>query len=250
MSLELRNSLWNILDAYIWTERNIRMDSPRSSGISNFCNTLWFDFFKKTTDTIPSSSSRKIKTIRDYFFEAEWYEIYNFLEFVAVFYNRYNGLHKKINHILGRELSGYRLIDCIITDITDQQEIELLEDALNDGQFQGATGHLKRALELFSDRETPDYRNSIKESISAVESICKVITDKPNATLPEALKILKTNNKLHPALKDGFIKLYGYTSNEDGIRHAMLDEPDITYADAYYFLISCTSFTNYLKTHI
>ena len=67
----------------------------------------------------------------------------------------------------------------------------------------------------------------------------------------DALKEIEKRELLHPALKDGFIKLYGYTSDADGIRHAMLDEPKkLTAADACYFLLSCTSFTNYLKAKI
>ena len=46
------------------------------------------------------------------------------------------------------------------------------------------------------------------------------------------------------------MKLYGYTSDEGGIRHAMLDEPNLTSADARYFLLSCTSFVNYLKAQL
>lgn len=46
------------------------------------------------------------------------------------------------------------------------------------------------------------------------------------------------------------MKLYAYTSDEGGIRHAMLDEPNLTAADARYFLLSCTSFVNYLKSQL
>jgi len=83
-----------------------------------------------------------------------------------------------------------------------------------------------------------------------VESTCQIITKKGKATLPDALKVLEKDHKLHSALKDGFIKLYGYTSDKDGIRHAMSEEPDLDSADAKYFLMSCTSFINYLKSKI
>jgi hypothetical protein len=107
--------------------------------------------------------------------------------------------------------------------------------------------HLTRALKLLSDRKAPDYRNSIKESISAVESIARDLTGMPKATLADALKVLERDNRLHPALKEGFLRLYGYTSDEGGIRHAMLEEPNLGAADAKYWLMSCTSFINYLK---
>ena len=44
--------------------------------------------------------------------------------------------------------------------------------------------------------------------------------------------------------------LYGYTNDADGIRHAMLEQPNLTAADAKYFLISCTAFVNYLKSKV
>ena len=62
--------------------------------------------------------------------------------------------------------------------------------------------------------------------------------------------MLEKGGELHSALKDGFSKLYGYTNDEHGIRHAMLDAPELTQGDAKYFLLSCTSFVNYLKSKL
>ncbi len=124
------------------------------------------------------------------------------------------------------------------------------ETMLRDSKFAAVAAHLQRALELYSNREIPDYRNSIKESISAVECIARIVAENPKATLGDALKAIEKKGSLHPALKDGFLKLYGYTSDEGGIRHAMLDDPNINAADARYFLLSCTSFVNYLKAQL
>jgi hypothetical protein len=126
----------------------------------------------------------------------------------------------------------------------------MLGAALQDSRFAGPASHVQRALELLSNRDNPDYRNSIKESISAVESMARIVAESPKATLADALKALEKGGKLHSALKDGFLKLYGYTSDEGGIRHAMLEEPSISAADARYFLLSCTSFVNYLKAQL
>jgi hypothetical protein len=125
-----------------------------------------------------------------------------------------------------------------------------LQAAVNDDRFAGVSLQLKRAVQLYSDRKNTDYWNSIKESISAVESMAKIITSNDKATLVDALRTLERGGKLHTALKDGFIKLYAYTSDEDGIRHAMMQEPNLSEADAPYFLLSCTSFVNYLKSQM
>jgi hypothetical protein len=44
--------------------------------------------------------------------------------------------------------------------------------------------------------------------------------------------------RLHRALRQGFSALDGYTSDADGIRHAMLQEPNLSAADAEFFLLS------------
>ena len=152
-----------------------------------------------------------------------------------------------VNEVLLVELAGFRFISDGFSDITSENEVELLEGAIGDKRFPGVQGHLGAALRLLSNREDPDYRNSIKESISAIESMAKVVTGQPRATLGEALAILGKGKRLHPALKAGFSNLYGYTSDEGGIRHAMLEEPKLTAADAKFFLLSATSFINYLK---
>ncbi|KAB0477571.1 hypothetical protein, partial [Pseudomonas vancouverensis] len=112
--------------------------------------------------------------------------------------------------------------------------------------YSGVQLHLNQALKLMSDRQNPDYRNSIKESISAVESICKIITQDDKATLGKALKIIEEKYSLHAALKSSLSQLYGYASDGDGIRHAMLEESILSYIDAKFMLVSCTNFINYL----
>ncbi|MEH2627060.1 hypothetical protein V1292_005115 [Bradyrhizobium sp. AZCC 1719] len=53
---------------------------------------------------------------------------------------------------------------------------------------------------------------------------------------------------MHPALKRGFSAIYGYTSDEGGIRHALLDsgEAAVDEVDAIFFIGACSSFVSYL----
>ena len=43
-----------------------------------------------------------------------------------------------------------------------------------------------------------------------------------------------------------FVAIYGYTSDADGIRHAMIDDSKCDFEDAKYMLVSCSAFVNYL----
>jgi len=257
MNEELRNSLWNALDTVFWSSEGFIHGRHGNYGeIENFSRILWAHYFKKPVDSRPGyghpNRGRQIlDRIREYFFNCEWNEVYDLLEFlVRIYCKEKPRLSDYLNQVLARELAGYKFIDGTLVDITDPQESQMLAEALADTRFTPVTSHLERALNLLADRKQPDYRNSIKESISAVEAMARVVSGNPKATLGEALKVLERKGHLHPALKEGFSKLYGYTNDDDGIRHAMLEEPNLGQSDAKYFLLSCTSFINYLKANL
>ncbi len=251
MNEALRASLWNALDVALWsTDKFIYCDYSEPH-IQPLSRSLWFHYFKKPIDSRPDRAHKILAAIREYFFSCQWHEVYDFLEFIVS--EREDStprLAELLNAILERELSGYRFVTGHLADVTSREELAMIEEAARDSRFPGVSTHIDRALELYADRENPDYRNSIKESISAVESMARLVSGNEKASLGDALKTIEKNGHLHPALKEGFLKLYGYTSDEQGIRHAMLDEPNLTAADARYFLVSCSSFVNYLKTQI
>lgn len=155
---------------------------------------------------------------------------------------------KIINTILEEEKSGYRLVDDKFVKITNDAELETISAASN-SPYHSVNTHIQKALMLYSDRKNPDYENSIKESISAVEAMCCIITGMTGAqaTLSNAMKKLENSGLvLHGALKSAFDKLYGYTSDADGIRHGGIDFKNAPAEDAKYMLISCSAFVNYL----
>jgi len=222
--------------------------------IKRFLKRVWINFFKKRIDEQLNRSVIYIDFLRKFFFSCEWYEVYDFIEFLPHNFSigikdpSNNLFIKKINKTLEKELSAYRFVNGLITQTTSEYEIETIEDAINSGkQFKGVEIHLNKALELLSDRRNPDYRNSIKESISAGESTCRVLTNE--STLGKALKKLEIRGiYINPQLKNGFEKIYAYTnSKESGIRHAIVIQPiKPDFEDAKYMLISCSSFINYL----
>src|SRR5699024_3299027 len=84
--------------------------------------------------------------------------------------------------------------------------------------FAGAQHHLDQAISLLSDRQAPDYANSIKESISAVEAIVRTFST--GKTLGDGLNKLETVGlTIHTDLKKARQKLYVWTSDESGVRH-------------------------------
>jgi hypothetical protein len=187
----------------------------------------------------------------------KWFQVYDFLEFIAENHEhmfedpelRRAEIENIVNDLFERELSGYRFISGVVAPISNLAETSEISSAIESTARNGLAGahqHLQTALTLLGRKPEPDYRNSIKEAISAVESISKQLSGSNSQGLAGALDELEKHVDIHGALKAGFIKLYGYTSDEDGIRHAILDQPNVGFAEAKYMMVSCSSFVNYL----
>ena len=110
----------------------------------------------------------------------------------------------------------------------------------------GAEKHLRNAVKHINQQE---FGDAIRESIHAAESVARVIDPNASQTLGPALNSLEKGGQLrHPALKEAFKKLYGYTSDEQGIRHALVDKdsPDVGLDEAMFMFGACASFAAYL----
>lgn len=159
---------------------------------------------------------------------------------------------KQLNFEFERLNFAYRIIGQEIVEITSKSEIVAIEDAITNTS-RNIKIHLNRALELYAQRPTADYRNSIKESISAVEAFCREKTGENS--LGKALNLLEANGIIIPKLlKAAFDKLYAYTNQPNtGIRHALMDN-DGAYTpaseEALFMLVSCSAFLNYLSRKI
>lgn len=106
--------------------------------------------------------------------------------------------------------------------------------------YAGARSHLKRAAELLT---AGSYADAVRESIHAVESVARLL-EVDSRTLEPALAALERRGHLHQALKKGFSSIYGYTNDENGVRHALLDSGDsnVNEADALYMFTACAAF--------
>lgn len=180
-------------------------------------------------------------------FECKWYEVYDFIEkhLSCLADDKRDNRIRQYNDLLESEKSGYRILLGEVCPITNSEELNAITEA-GTTDFDSVNEHIRKALSKYSDLQNPDYENSIKESICAVESICCIITG-VKSTLGTALKKLEDNDiYIHTAMKNAFSSLYGYTSDENGIRHGGMDFTNAPAEDAKYMLVSCSAFVNYL----
>lgn len=246
ISDSLRNRIWNLFYQQEILPRGINASFEKMQGKTNI-ESLIADKLGMAISTdhelehIRSSLYRKIGTTWD------WYEVYDFMEIHLSVLSEDERAKRieQYNHLLEEEKSGYRILNGEITPITNEVELETLKQATNT-EFSTVNEHMQKAVEFYSDLQNPDYENSIKESISAVEAMCCIISGK-DQTLNKAIADLKNKGvHIHPCLENAFKQLYSYTCDEKGIRHAGIEFVSAPAEDAKYMLISCSAFINYL----
>jgi len=247
MDEPLRNKLWSTV-IVLFSDLTASRAAGQGPDFGSVMRRLWVYFFKQPLDGLPRGPS-VTDLIRSWFFKWDWYEVYDFVEALA---QELEGICQKkfiffVNSHLESEMSAYRFVGDEIGEFTSTTEIEAIEGAIADTHgLQAVQAHLREALVKLTDRKSPDYRNSIKESISAVEAMCQLIVGE-RATLGDALKKLKdVGVNLHPALVQAWGSLYGFTSQEGGIRHALSGLPNVTFGEAKYMLVSCSAFVSYV----
>ena len=201
-----------------------------------------------------SSDHRKnISELKKYIcHECEWYHVYDFVEKYLKSKNNSESTKRIINEfndVLEDEQTGYHIIHNLITPITNPTEIEEIEKVIEIVP-EHVEKSIKKSLELFSKKPTPDYNNAIKEIITAVEALCCTIVAESGEdadTLGKAVnKLSSCGIVLNEHLKTAIKELYKYTCNEDGKRHGGTTFVESSAEDARFMIVTCSAIINYL----
>ena len=173
MDDRLRTAIWNfLLERYF--------DRQHGYLVYDLVKSVWVEVVGRLSDELPwwgvaiYSFPNAVRMLRSWYFEASWNEVYDTLEYLLRKHKGKTYVYDA-NAMLSREGSAYRFIADLIVPITTEQEIAEIEAVAKvTGPFQNASLHIRQAVSLLSNRDTPDFRNAIKESISAVETAVQV----------------------------------------------------------------------------
>lgn len=250
MDDDLRHSIWNELDDFFKEIEELSKEYYSEQGtFRTVMEVCWRDFFKQPVHMIDRViyPIYKKEMIRDKYYNLPWYEVYSFLEFIAGLLSMFGDKRKAAfiegcNYVLKRENSAYRFINDVLAPITSGLEIKSIEESLiNEDE---AATHISSALTMLANKKNDQSRESIAQSISAVEAKAKKVTGNKNATLSELCQKSKILPN-HPQARQALLNLYNYTSGEEGIRHALTDKSQpINPAWARFMLVTCSAFVN------
>ena len=244
VDLPLKQLLWH--ECYEWL--NVAMRSAyMEHNAADLYRHVWVEFFGESYDTFEPLVKRKYDTwdgprnprsaflveyIRQFFFDEKtpWYRLFDLIQFLLtlpVDDERNRGITVvNLNARLYQGKSAYRVVNGQFVPITNRAELAAVEKATEPSAsaLRPVSIHLQQAMNLLADRTAPDYRNSMKESISAVESLCKLVAKMPGGTLGQMLEKTAKELDLNDHLRDGLKLIYKYTSDDHGIRHGLKDE--------------------------
>lgn len=264
MDKSLRNKIWNYIHIYFLSE--IKDAGPKASEnkLEHVIPIIFDQVYSLPMDNVSDDIKEAIRQLRDEYFASEWYLVYDLIEWLTSiisididdkektyfpFTVSIEEFIEEIETVLEEENAGYRFMDTTLVPITSERELKSIEEAIDtaiDADLDNIANHIETAVLKLSDRKNPDYRNSIKESISAVEGTVRILSESKKTGISVPLKELMGKLKIPPALQQGYSNLYGYTSGNSGIRHAMMGEEAIGHEEALYMLVSCSAFVHYL----
>ncbi len=250
---ETRIGLWNVLAGLrevfgeAWRRNNDRTEDE-------FLKRLWLWHFKQALDEQPQDH-RLWQRLKELLLTGHWIDVLDLLEAsvrhlqrsqTTFLHSATDEYSRALNDRFEMFLVGSRLINGEITPVDSTFEALSIDKGLEaSSTVSGSRHHLERAIELLADRAAPDYPNSMKESVSAVEALVKKLTGE--GTLGAGVgKLEAAGVRVHPALKKAWTQLYGWTSDEAGVRHGSITAAEADQATAKYLLVVSSAFVSYL----
>lgn len=123
------------------------------------------------------------------------------------------------------------------------QRIETTESLLTDG-FDTARLHYQKSLRYLHQYPI-DEANSIKEIVSAIESVAKGHFPKAS-TLGQAVKFMRKDKRYAPLLVDALEKLYAYSNATPLVRHGHTEKSRLNLYEAELALLLGVAFIRYV----
>ena len=253
VSEDFRNSVWLAVAKAIGQEASILDEYEKPASMLLIVFNYIVQILHLPHDQIEHRPSEHRVLLRETILEKDYHCVLTLVEFILCHNRCPQQLQEDLKNVFQDVSVAYEIqttngLPTIIprpseeSGAATQRAIETIEQK---GPA-GAKTHLHDAAKAINEKR---YADAVRESIHAVESVARTIDPNASKTLGPALTSLEKAGVLnHPSLREGFKRLYGYTSDKQGIRHALLEEgaADVDLDDAVFMFSACASFAAYL----
>jgi hypothetical protein len=242
---------------YYFISLEIRRESAAGS------NSAWFKekwkrvsqdmhvhIFKQPASTCEKDPYKWRVTLERFIQHAKIGPLFDVIEFLVRHAGCSDELKTELASAFVTSRTAYRVFDSkYIAAIGTEEQAAAFERALADTDANSATAARSQLIAAGLALRNADWAGCVRESINAVEAMAVRLAPGTD-TLGAALRELERRGHLHGGLKAAFGSLYGYSSDEPGLRHALVlgEEAQVDEADALFMLGACASFVSYLLT--
>ena len=192
------NETWERLTRDLWVlhfDRDISQHSRRTAE--------WTEFFSRQ------------------FANSDFVQIFDLIELLLGHSKSSELMKAEVRDAFSRLRTAYRIVDNLVVAIGTEEQAQAFVAALANTEKIGALGARTHLREAATYLRHGQWSESVRESIHAVEAMALRISLE-SGTLGKSLDKIQSNGHLHGGLKNAFKVLYGYSSDEEGVRHAMV----------------------------
>lgn len=259
LSNRFRNRVWVSIETSL---RGSIFQNPLEGGIlfvndeaGLYWKVFWFSYCMDLLDIPHDRPEHKpneaYKMIRAIILESKTHEVLTFIEHMFRVSNipgvLRDGIEEQFRfapYCIDR--SGEPV--CIFPTTSEEmkQHVERSLANINKSKLTGAKSHIRNSAQELNNEH---YAASVRESINAVASAARQIDPNAANDLGPALDSLERGGIIkHRALTAAFKKIYGYTSDEQGIRKPLIEHEsaDVGFDEAIFMYGACVSFVDYL----
>lgn len=172
---------------------------------------------------------------------SEWYDLCDACEIICevLAQSERGTFSNELNEIFSRNYFGYELRDGLIERVGAHAQDAAIAEArgiLRDPDLSGPDEQFQKAIGFFNQRPEPDCENCVKEAVSAVEGVARILLNDHELILSKALPQLRNEKDVHPTLISLLDKLYAYRGDAEGVGHARTGEKEVRIEDAEFAL--------------
>lgn len=251
VSQELAASLWAVIYGDMNRTQNddyhpSRIGKPWTGIVAS-----WSVYHEhRPIDEISNTFDRNVAHFKSIIFSRDYVKVFNFIQFLIRYQHCPDHVFEGIEYALLNCRAAYRLVDRTVVPISTEEEAQAISHAFAVAakhKAQGPRTHLQASAKHLT---AGDWSGAIRESVHAVEAAAKAVEPEANELGP-ALSRLEKRQAINPAMKRAFGALYGFSSDEKGIRHSLVydEKANVSEADAMFMFGACAAFVSYLLSN-
>jgi hypothetical protein len=174
--------------------------------------------------------------------DCQWWQFYDICEVLwqgLKYKSQKDSLSDEINNLLREEHLGFELRDGKVEKIGSgfvDAQIKEARYLLKEPEFKGADEHFEKALKALNIRPKPDVENCVKDAVSAIESIGRIIVNDDRAMLSDIIKNMAKDRTIPKPLDEVIQKIYAYRGDQPGVAHGLVGTSKVTIDEAEFVL--------------